>query len=470
MNLAERYAALRPGAVGWSIRDELAPAGTPPEIELQARWFSGEFGREFRTLDSRAVRVIQFGVWNREAGPDFAEAAISIDGGEPVRGAIELDMDARDWERHGHATNTAYEGVVLHVFFQSGGAAAFSRTASNRAVPQVMLDLTAVAGTAPNPAPLAAPGRCVGPLRDLDTATARSVLEGAAQFRVQRKAARLALLREAHGDDEALYQALAETLGYKANKLPFSLLSQRAPVRMLRRNVESEALLFGLAGFLRPEDFPAAAPATKAYLRRLWESWWALRAEWEGLTVPANLWKTGGQRPVNHPQRRLAALAAMVRQWPKVRGAAEGCEEGKVHRLLGGLRDEYWERHYTVRSGESKSAMALVGASRVTEMLANVFYPWAILDRPEKWENYLSLPAELSSRRAQVAAARLFATDARQAALLKSMAMQQGLLQVYEDFCMQDESDCAACLFPRQVAQWGGEERIRNSKFEIRRG
>jgi len=457
MNLAERYGALRPAAGGRSVRDELLPAGTASEIELQARWFSGEFGREFRTLDGRAVRVIQFGVWNREAGPDFAEAAISIDGGEPLRGAIELDLDARDWERHGHATNAAYEEVVLHLFFQSGGpggARAFSRTLSNRAVPQVQLDLGAVAGPPPNPTPLAAPGRCVAPLRDLDLATVRGVLEGAAQFRLRRKAARLARLREAHGDEEALYQALAETLGYKPNKLPFALLSQRAPVRVLRRTGEIDALLFGVAGFLKPEDFPAAAPATRAYLRGMWERWWALRAEWEGLTVPAKLWKQGGQRPVNHPQRRLAALAAMVRQWPKVRAAAEECEPANVRKLLGGLRDEYWEHHYTVRSGASGSAMALIGASRVTEMLANVFYPWAILERPEKWEGYRALGAELSNRRVKVAAARLFATDGRQAELLKSAAMQQGLLQVYEDFCMQDESDCAACLFPRQVAQW----------------
>jgi hypothetical protein len=454
MNLAQRYGALRPAA--GSVRDEMLPAGTAPEIELQARWFSGEFGREFRTLDGRAVRVIQFGVWNREAGPDFAEAAISIEGAKPLRGAIELDVDARDWERHGHATNAAYEGVVLHLFFQSGGVAAFSRTLSNRAVPQVQLDLGAIAGPPPNPTPLAAPGRCVAPLRDLDLPTVRGVLEGAAQFRMQRKAARLARLREAHGEDEALYQALAETLGYKSNKLPFALLSQRLPVRMLRRRGEIDALLFGVAGFLKPEDFPAAAPETKAYLRALWEKWWALRAEWEGLAVPAKLWKTGGQRPVNHPQRRLAALAAMVRQWPKIRPLAEACDTKKAHQLFATLHDDYWEHHYTVRSEPAKSAMALVGSSRVTEMLANVFYPWAILDRPEKWDEYRALGAELSNRRVEVAAARLFATDPRQAELLKSAAMQQGLLQIYEDFCMQDESDCAACLFPRQVAQWCG--------------
>ena len=271
MKLAEQYAAIRPEAALESVRDELVPAGGVPEIELQARWFAGEFGRVFKATDGRSVRVIQFGVWNREAGPDFAEAAISIDGGEPLRGAIELDMDARDWERHGHATNVAYEEVVLHVFFERGEATAFSRTLSNRAVTQVRLDLAAVTGSLLNPTPLAAPGRCVAPLRALDLATLRGVLEGAAQYRVQRKAARLARLREAHGEDEALYQALAETLGYKSNKLPFALLSQRAPVGMLRRAGEIDALLFGVAGFLKPEDFPSAAPATKTYLRGLWE-------------------------------------------------------------------------------------------------------------------------------------------------------------------------------------------------------
>jgi len=455
MNLAQRYAALRPACADRSVRDELIPSGGIPEIELQARWFAGEFGRDFQTLDGHAVRVIQFGVWNREAGPDFAEAAISIDGAQPLRGPIELDLDARDWERHGHASNPAYESVILHVFFQSGGVAAFSRTLSNRAVPQVLLDLRALIGAPPpNPVPLAAPGRCVAPLRDLDLAAVRGVLEGAAQFRLQRKAARLASLREAHGEDEALYQALAETLGYKSNKLPFALLSQRAPVRALRRAGAVDALLFGVAGFLNAGDFSSAAPATKAYLRALWEKWWALRAQWEGLIVPQKLWNTGGQRPVNHPQRRVAALAAMVRQWPKIRAAAQLCDPAKIRKLLAGLRDDYWERHYTVRSAASPSPMALVGASRTTEMLANVFYPWVILERPEKWEPYRAMTAELSNRRVQVAAARLFATDPRQASLLKSAAMQQGLLQIYEDFCMQDATDCAACLFPTQLSQW----------------
>jgi hypothetical protein len=37
---------------------------------------------------------------------------------------------------------------------------------------------------------------------------------------------------------------------------------------------------------------------------------------------------------------------------------------------------------------------------------------------------------------------------------LRTVVHQQGLLQIYEDFCMQDNSDCAQCPFPEQMANW----------------
>jgi hypothetical protein len=48
----------------------------PPELELQALWFSGAFGRDFRTTTGKRIRIVQFGEWNRGAGPDFHLAAI----------------------------------------------------------------------------------------------------------------------------------------------------------------------------------------------------------------------------------------------------------------------------------------------------------------------------------------------------------------------------------------------------------
>jgi len=455
VSLGDRYAEL----VEPALHEEhlLRVPRRMSEHELQARWFAGEFGREFTTTDGRRIKVVQAGVWNHEAGPDFAEAAISIDAGEPIRGCIELDPDARDWERHGHGTNPQYERVILHVFTECGtNSEFFTRTADHRFVPQVLLDLSGLVDDPPTPEPSAKPGRCIAPLRDLNEEKVREVLLGASEHRLRRKAAALTRLTELHGADDALYQALATTLGYKSNKLPFTLLAQRLPLRLLRsRAEEGDALLFGVAGFLPAENLADFKPDSRSYLRTLWQQWWPRRGEFERLAIPKSLWRFSGQRPMNHPQRRLAALGQMVRNWPKIRALRQRCDPEAITDFFSTLTHEFWDFHYTVNSKASARRMALIGETRVTEMLANVFFPLAFAEDSSRWLGFKNLPATLTNRRVEIAAIRLFGADNPRARhLLQSAAIQQGLLQVYEDFCQQDASDCASCRFPTQVAKW----------------
>ncbi len=451
MRLAGRYAEFRPCAE--HFREECAPAPRKvSELELQARWFAGEWGTKFKTTENEEVEISQFGVWNREAGPDFCEAAVSFNGGAAIRGCIELDIDARDWERHGHATNPNYEPVVLHLFTTRGPTDFFTRTARHRRVPQVLLDLRILTEGPPNPVPLATLGRCAAPLKDFQPEKVCDILEAAAQFRLQKKAARLARMRAVHGD-EALYQSLAEALGYKANKLPFTILAQRLPLRSLQKNrSQIDALLFGMSGFLSGAEFNRSDVATRAYLRGLWETWWKLRGENERLALDRAAWILHGARPANHPQRRIAALAQIVRNWRKVFELAERCDAAAARKFFGELSDPYWDFHYTLLSAESPKRLALVGSSRVADILANVFFPWSISRDAALWEKYRELPAVLSNKRVEIAAIRLFA--GLPGDFLKTIARQQGLLQIYEDFCMRDNSDCEQCLFPRQLAQW----------------
>ncbi len=455
-NLGDRYAAIvEPPPVQ---EDHLLRVPRRiSEHEFQARWFAGEFGREFVSTDGRRIQVIQLGVWNHGAGPDFAEAAVAIDGGEPVRGCIEIDPDARDWERHGHATNPDYKEVILHVFSEINTSAEFfTRTADHRLVPQVRVNLLGLTDDPPTPEPSAKPGRCIAPLRDLPEEKAREVLLGAAEHRLRRKASALTRLTEMHGTDEALYQALAATLGYKSNKLPFTLLGQRLPLRLLRsRTDDADALLFGVAGFLPAENLAEFDQDTRSYLRMLWERWWPRRGEFERLAIPKTLWKFSGQRPMNHPQRRLAALGQIVRHWTKIRSLRQRCDPDAISDFFATLSHEYWDYHYTVSSKPSPRRMALVGESRVTEMLANVFFPLAFAEDSSRWLGFKNLPAKLSNRRVDIAAVRLFGPgSARAHQFLLSAAVQQGLLQVYEDFCQQDASDCTLCRFPTQLAKW----------------
>ena len=125
--------------------------------------------------------------------------------------------------------------------------------------------------------------RCVGCRRKKFD----SILAAAAQFRLQRKTLRLQRLSELHGTDEALFQELAGTLGYKKNKLPFTLLAQRLPRQILRAQPnEIEAVLFGVGGFLDTPDLARFEPGTRQYLRVLWDQWWPRRAALERLILP----------------------------------------------------------------------------------------------------------------------------------------------------------------------------------------
>jgi hypothetical protein len=451
---AERYAQIRLSARVYD-RALFALPQNLSELELQARWFAGDFGRKFTSTAGEEIEIVQFGTWNRAAGPDFSEASIRIDGQEIIGGDIEFDLADRNWEAHGHATNRDFDRTVLHVFVAAGTQQFFSRTSSHRNVTQVRVDPANLpAGSIAN-LPLARAGRCHAPLRDLPEEKVQSILDSAAQFRLERKARRLARLAEVHGFEEAVFQELAAALGYKQNKLPFTLLAQRLPLKTLRTSPnEIEALLFGLAGFLDAPDLGKFAPGTRTYLRELWEKWWARRSELERLVLPPRTWRLSGTRPLNHPQRRIAALASLAANWPRLQRSLgkEGFDE--VRTFFRECTHPYWSFHYTLSSAAAPNEMALIGETRISEILANVVFPLRQVRGREVWTDYAKLPARLTNRRLETGAARLFADDPRRRQFLRTVAHQQGLLQIYEDFCLPDNSDCAQCPFPEQMEKW----------------
>ena len=454
MNINNRYAEMRAAA---RVRERalFVSPRVPSELELQARWFAGDFGRSFISTNGDKIDIVQFGTWNREAGPDFSDAAISINGSDPIRGSIEIDLLDRNWELHGHAANPAFEETVLHVFVEKSDREFFTRTKSNREIPQVQVDPAALPDAFSANLPLARPGRCQAPLKNLPEERVRSILDAAAKFRLQRKAARLRREIDNHGRDEALFQEIAAALGYKENKLPFTLLAQRLPLKFLREHSpNAEALLFGVAGFLQAPDLDIYSQSTRKYVRNLWDRWWPHRDQLQRLILPAKAWRLSGSRPANHPQRRIAALAALVLNWPSFTKSLSKSNQHEPGEFLSGLEHSFWNFHFTLTAEPSPKEMALVGESRVADILANVVYPFEFSIGREVWSEFSKLPARLSNRRLATGATRLFGDDPRGAQFLKTVTHQQGLLQIYEDFCLQDNSDCAQCPFPEQMQKW----------------
>jgi len=425
------------------------------ELELQARWFAGDFGRQFTSTAGDKIEIVQFGIWNREAGPDFRDAVVRANESEPVRGCIEIDLVDRNWETHGHSTNPAFDEAVLHVFIEKSAREFFTRTATNRNVPQIQIDPAQLPEAFRVDAALARPGRCQAPLQHLPEDQVRSVLDAAGQFRLQRKAAAIRAKIDNHGSDEALFQEIAAALGYKENKLPFTLVAQRLSLRFLRsKGDDREAILFGVGGFLQTPDLAKFQRSTRTYLRDLWGRWWPHRDELERLILPAQLWKTSSTRPVNHPQRRLAALSVLAGEWTSFCRSLGGQSAKAIGDFFSALNHPFWESRFTLLADPASEPIALIGESRVNEILANVIFPFWMAGDADLWSDYSKLPAHLTNRRLETGAVRLFGDDPRRKDFLKTVAHQQGLLQIYEDFCLQDNSDCAHCPFPEQMQRW----------------
>ena len=66
------------------------------------------------TTEGRPVQVIDPGMQNTDAGPDFFNAKIKIDGTLWV-GSVEIHDKSSDWLLHHHDTDKAYDCVILHI-------------------------------------------------------------------------------------------------------------------------------------------------------------------------------------------------------------------------------------------------------------------------------------------------------------------------------------------------------------------
>ena len=67
-----------------------------------------------QTTNGLPVEVIDPGLQNPNAGPDFFNAKLKIDGALWV-GNIEIHTHSSDWFRHGHHSDKTYDSVILHV-------------------------------------------------------------------------------------------------------------------------------------------------------------------------------------------------------------------------------------------------------------------------------------------------------------------------------------------------------------------
>ena len=428
----------------------------PDEIEVQSRWFAGYFPKTHRADHGQEVRIISPGEWNRGAGPDFIRATVEIDG-ETLHGPIELDVHTGNWDLHRHGENPAFDDVILHIVLHDRGPTYFTKTSSHREVPRICLSEESVNHALGRPRlaqALARPGICLTPLAKMSEDSVHSLLKEAALHRAAQKATRFQQQSEWHSPAQALWEAIADSLGFSANRLPMRLLAQRLSIATLKKlpRSEIEALLFGSAGFLAPSLHEDAPEDSRDYLESLWKHWWKNRPDFEFAPERQLTWSSGPSRPGNHPQRRLAALAAVASDWSRIeRDAQITAPFSQLSETLSKLSHPFWDRHHTLRSERTEKPLRIFGISRINEFLINTLYP---LDLTDHWECYAKLRAGPPNQKVKRCCERLFGSQTKAKPHLDRSWKHQALMQIYLDFCLEDLSDCADCPFPAQLIQW----------------
>ncbi|MDX2227456.1 MAG: DUF2851 family protein [Verrucomicrobiae bacterium] len=459
----EGYDKIREGLLDRAGRHEtgaLPASQSVPERLLQSAWFHRRLQGPFHTLDGGPVKIIQPGEWNHGPGPDFFHAVLRMHG-RIVSGDVEIHMVPEDWYRHGHHEDRAYEKVILHVVLHEPGPLRFTRDRLNRHIPTLVMDrfipgdfeewLDQLADLGEEALPLIDVGRCAEHFQKADREDVLRVLDAAGLERFRQKSRRWAGISRRAGRLQALWEGLCECLGYRENKTVFRQLAGKAPIRSLLalEGIEPRmALLFGMAGFLNSHAVhPVCEP--------LWKHWWKMRSAGDPAPIPSAQWSVAGLRPLNHPHRRLAAAAHLVGH---VRGLQKKLETIKPsqwrHFSPPLLEDLHWQSHCSLAGTTLRRPTALLGSSRWREMTVNLLLPlahaWATdpVRRHESEEVYASYPSLQDNRISRLAVERLQLSP-RDCATARR---HQGLIQIYQDFCLADRSDCQNCPFPELVS------------------
>jgi len=446
------------------------------EATVQRAWAEGvDLPADLVTVDGRPIKIISAG-WHRAGeGPDFGGARIELDGTE-ISGDIEIELRADGWYTHGHSLNPRFANVILHVFLEPNAPARPTKTIDGHTVPQ--LSLADVPLRIPpqsksrraSPRVIVPEGRCgCGAAGTRSPTEVLTLLGAAGDWRLLSKSVQLDDTLSADDIDTVFYEGLITALGYRAYKIEFRRLARQLPYKITRslvdgmsqdESVESlRAVYLGSAGLL-----PRSVPEDQ-YVAGLNRRWERLQSVIPPAARPGYYaWRHRGVRPVNRPERRLAAAAVLVDRY-RDRGIgaywierirSTGAEPRAPAQFIEDLMvpaDGYWCDRYGFGVSGRARGQRLVGRARANEILVNAVLPAALAvarrDKDEPLRTrvmsaYSRLPRGERNSVVELMQKRLFPDGLPLRKYRLGARHQQGMLQVYNDWCAGNPG-CTDC-------------------------
>ena len=313
--------------------------------------------KELLTTDGRALEVIDPGLHNHNAGPDFFNAKVKIDGTLWV-GNVEIHDRSSDWYRHGHDHDSAYDNVVLHV---AGIIDSEVKTTNGQLLPQLQLDVPPMVQqqyeellkTDQYPP-------CYRIIPDLSALTVHAWMAALQTERLERKTEDIRRRADrCNGSwEDAYFVTLARNYGFGINGDAFEQWAYHVPLSAVGKHRDDlfqiEAIFMGQAGLLELDTVPAhyqKDALNEGYFAKLRNEYQYLAHKFSLQPMSATQWRFLRLRPQNFPHIRISQLANLYYERKASLSRLIECQTIKeLQEMMHTHVTPYWETHYTFGS------------------------------------------------------------------------------------------------------------------------
>lgn len=398
--------------------------------------------RPVGVLEGCEVEILDVGLCNSNAGPDFFEAKVRIDDITWV-GAVEIHARASEWLQHQHHLDPAYAGVVLHVVEEYDtpilGYNGHELPTLVMTVPQELRQRAEYLLQHATLLPCAPLGERLSPR------LIEEHLETLLSERLSAKAEAVHRLAEQYGWHEALYITVMRYFGSELNNDAMEQLARALPYRLLIRYADSpckfEALLLGVSGLL--------SSVPEGEYRSVLENEYRYLAHKHELSTLRLGWRQARTRPASFPLRRLLQASALLRKSSFTPTTYASCDSPEAMRLaLSPLPlSDYWQALYA--EGERNLGLGL-SRETIDSLAINIILPYTLAHAEASGTRGRILPrlvgllSMLPAERNKIT--RLFA---RAGVPLRHAGDGQAVIQAYKAYCSRRK--CIYCPWGRRL-------------------
>ena len=413
---------------------------------------------EQKTLTNLPLEVLDPGLHNTDAGPDFFNAKVKI-GSTIWVGNVEMHIQAEDWYAHEHDKNPVYDTVILHVSLQSHCEVKNSR---GELIPQFLISVPPYLKERFEHLKISKeliPCRSV--FSTIPLISKNSWMERLLVERLEERYQRIYryFIDSHYNWNTVFFITLSRAFGFGKNSDAFERWAKNLPYSYLRRHssniFELEALFFGTAGLLKkqsmPEHFWGKTVEGMQYFDALLQEYRYLGHKYELREMNYTMWKYLRTRPYNFPHVRIAQMAALYQLFCyKTMDILEGKLDFKVE--LKNLKfTSYWSKHYCFNSPEESMLFKLTERSLQLLELNCIIPLIYAMGKYKGEENHMQMAVDriscLLPENNQI-----IRTWIESGIEVKSAADSQALLQLQKRYC--DRKDCLRCRFGMEYLRY----------------